>query len=109
MATHERFLAGYTGPMPGTPEFKAARKAGETPIRDYAKTKRDARKAARVAGRTAAAAKRTAKRAVTGNTGIVPPAMGGSPVPARTRPAPIVAAASTLAGTSRKKAPLARK
>jgi hypothetical protein len=27
--------AGYTGPMPGTPEFKAARAAGQTPIRDW--------------------------------------------------------------------------
>lgn len=33
-------LKGYTGPMPGTPEFKAARAAGETPIRDYLKANR---------------------------------------------------------------------
>ena len=28
-------MAGYQGPMPGTQEFRDARAAGETPIRDY--------------------------------------------------------------------------
>lgn len=31
---------GYGGPMPGTPEFQAARAAGETPIRDWAQEHR---------------------------------------------------------------------
>ena len=34
--------AGYGGPMPGTPEFQAARAAGGTPIRDWAKENRGA-------------------------------------------------------------------
>jgi translation initiation factor IF-3 len=42
-------MAGYTGPKPGTPEFKAARARGETPIRTYMKAQRAARAAARPA------------------------------------------------------------
>jgi len=33
-------MQGYTGPMPGTQEFKDARAAGETPIRDYIQEQR---------------------------------------------------------------------
>lgn len=46
-------MAGYTGPKPGTPEFKAARARGETPIRTYLQGKVAAKKAARAAKKTA--------------------------------------------------------
>ena len=40
-------LAGYTGPRPGTPEFKAARASGAKPIRDYVHSQIAARTPAR--------------------------------------------------------------
>lgn len=59
-------MQGYQGPAPGTDEFRAARQAGETPIRDYLQEQR--------------AAQGLPPRPVlptpgNGNTGIVPPHM----------------------------------
>lgn len=109
-------MSDYTGPKPGTPEFKAARKAGQTPIRDHIKAKMAARKAARAAKKSARPSRPS------GSGGIVPPHMGGSPVPGTRPPRPvgprppsdlprpgILSAASALAGAAKRKNPLTKR
>ncbi len=70
---------GYTGPMPGTPAFKAARAAGETPIRTFMQTRRAAKKATRAASMPASSASAARTR---------PPGFGRPTMPVPGRPIP---------------------
>lgn len=77
-------MAGYTGPKPGTPEFKAARARGETPIRTYIAGKVAAKKAARVAKKTANPPARPTAPAVP-RPGPRPPRLGSNASQGRPR------------------------
>lgn len=86
-------LKGYTGPMPGTPEFKAARAAGGTPIRDYVQANRPAPLARHAM--PGPMGPRSGPMAPNPNTGVVPPHMRTGFTPANptapTAPRPMMA------------------
>lgn len=69
--------AGYTGPLPGSAELKAARKAGGTPIKDFRQANPGAMRPGGAGPRPTPAPRPNPPG------GIVPPNMGGSPVPPR--------------------------